>query len=124
MPKIGLDDIRDRISRYPTWARYAALTLTLVTLINLGGWGPAFAAVLGALALILNPDAHYGNEQSKVKNMMALLDKQGSNLRVGLEQLPDEKLKRVAIGEFSKEEAILQFPFNHQISTSHIFPAV
>ena len=53
---------------------------------------------------------------------MVLLDAQGEQLRVGLEQVPAKKLKRVAVGEYDKNSGILSFPFNYQISHHYVFP--
>jgi len=88
-----------------------------------------WVAHLGGLFIILafyilKPDEflNESREQNKVKNIMILLDVTGDKLRVGLEQVPNKKLKRVAVGEYDEEYAILQFPFNHQVSTDHLFP--
>ncbi|MCK7459413.1 hypothetical protein [Idiomarina aminovorans] len=114
------------IIKIPKWFRFALVFLPYLALFyfDLGFWGQLYGAMLVLLAFYIHPDAFASNSHniSEVKNMMALLDVQGEQLRVGLEQVPAKKLKRVAVGEYDKNFAILSFPFNYQISHHYVFP--
>lgn len=57
-----------------------------------------------------------------VRNILYLLEVRGEHLRVGMEQIELAKLKRVAIGPFDQEHAVLQFPFNPYFQVALSFP--
>jgi hypothetical protein len=57
-----------------------------------------------------------------IKNMLYLLEVRGDYLRVGMEQIPIDKLKRVAVGPLDKEFAVLQFPYNPMYQIDYSFP--
>ncbi|MGM7447789.1 hypothetical protein ACP7H9_04680 [Idiomarina sp. ST20R2A10] len=120
------EKLNEHMLKIPKWIRLALIFLPyfLLFYFELGFWGQLYGAMLVLLAFYITPDA-FGNRshnRSEVKNMMALLGVQGEQLRVGLEQVPAKKLKRVAVGEYDKNSAILSFPFNYQISHHYVFP--
>ena len=110
-----------KIKGIPAWLWLLTIYLSYFTLLHFIGQGFAalfVALIVASASLISSRD----REQNKVKNIMALFDVNGEKLRVGLEQVPNKKLKRVAVGEYDEEYAILQFPFNYQVSSDHLFP--
>lgn len=117
--------VRARLARktkgIPAWLWLLTIYLSYFMVLHFIGQGFAvlFVAVIVASASLISPR---DREQNKVKNIMTLLDVNGEKLRVGLEQVPNKKLKRVAVGEYDEEYAILQFPFNYQVSSDHLFP--
>jgi fatty acid desaturase len=102
--------LKDNLANYlrdlPKWLRFALIFAPYVTLFyfDLSFWGQLYGALMVLFAFYITPDA------------------QGDKLRVGLEQVPSAKLKRVAVGEYNKSSAILSFPFNYQISHHYVFP--
>lgn len=120
------EKLNEHMLKIPKWIRFALLFLPYLSLFyfDAGTWGQLYGALLVMLAFYINPDifGSRSHNRSEVKNMMALLDVQGEQLRVGLEQVPAKKLKRVAVGEYDKNSAILSFPFNYQISHHYVFP--
>jgi len=114
------------IIKSPKWLRFVLVFTPYVALFyfDLGFWGQLYGAVVVLFAFYIAPEIFGGNSnnRSEVKNIMVLLDAQGEQLRVGLEQVPARKLKRVAVGEYDKNSGILSFPFNYQISHHYVFP--
>lgn len=117
--------VRARLARkikgIPAWLWLLTIYLSYFMVLHFIGEGFAvlLVAVIVASASLISPR---DREQNKVKNIMTLLDVNGEKLRVGLEQVPNKKLKRVAVGEYDEEYAILQCPFNYQVSSDHLFP--
>jgi len=121
--------LKDNLANYlrdlPKWLQFVLIFAPYVTLFyfELSLWGQLYGALMVLFAFYITPDAFSrSHNRSEVKNIMALLDAQGDKLRVGLEQVPSTKLKRVAVGEYNKSLAILSFPFNYQISHHYVFP--
>ncbi|ASG65146.1 hypothetical protein CEW91_02815 [Idiomarina piscisalsi] len=121
--------LKDNLANYlrdlPKWLQFVLIFAPYVTLFyfDLRLWGQLYGALMVLFAFYITPDAFSrSHNRSEVKNIMALLDAQGDKLRVGLEQVPSTKLKRVAVGEYNKSSAILSFPFNYQISHHYVFP--
>lgn len=121
-----LEKFNQYIAKTPKWIRFVLVFAPYVALFyfDLELWGSLYGAMLVLFAFCIVPDAFESrsHNRSKVKNIMALLDAQGEQLRVGLEQVPAKKLKRVAVGEYDKNSGILSFPFNYQISHHYVFP--
>lgn len=121
---------REKLSQYitqtPKWLRFALVFTPYAALFyfDFGFLGSLYGALVVLLAFYIVPDAFESRSHntSKVKNVMALLDAQENQLRIGMEQVPAKKLRRVAVGEYNAESAILSFPFNYQISHHYIFP--
>jgi hypothetical protein len=121
--------LKDNLANYlrdlPKWLQFVLIFAPYVTLFyfDLSLWGQLYGALMVLFAFYITPDAFSrSHNRSEVKNIMAQLDAQGDKLRVGLEQVPSTKLKRVAVGEYNKSSAILSFPFNYQISHHYVFP--
>lgn len=121
--------LKDNLANYlrdlPKWFQFVLIFAPYVTFFyfDLSLWGQLYGALMVLFAFYITPDAFSrSHNRSEVKNIMALLDAQGDKLRVGLEQVPSTKLKRVAVGEYNKSSAILSFPFNYQISHHYVFP--
>ncbi|ATZ73701.1 hypothetical protein CWC33_08315 [Idiomarina sp. X4] len=121
--------LKDNLANYlrdlPKWLQFVLIFAPYVTFFyfDLSLWGQLYGALMVLFAFYITPDAFSrSHNRSEVKNIMALLDAQGDKLRVGLEQVPSTKLKRVAVGEYNKSSAILSFPFNYQISHHYVFP--
>ena len=119
------EKLSEHLIKVPKWMRFVLVFAPYVTLFyfDLSLWGQLYGALMVLFAFYITPDAFSrSHNRSEVKNIMALLDAQGDKLRVGLEQVPSTKLKRVAVGEYNKSLAILSFPFNYQISHHYVFP--
>jgi len=119
------EKFKQHIIKLPKWLRFVLIFAPYVTLFyfDLSFWGQLYGALMVLFAFYITPDAFSrSHNRSEVKNIMTLLDAQGDKLRVGLEQVPSAKLKRVAVGEYNKSSAILSFPFNYQISHHYVFP--
>ena len=121
--------LKDNLANYlrdlPKWFQFVLIFAPYVTFFyfDLSLWGQLYGALMVLFAFYITPDAFSrSHNRSEVKNIMTLLDAQGDKLRVGLEQVPSTKLKRVAVGEYNKSSAILSFPFNYQISHHYVFP--
>lgn len=120
-----MDNIRQRIARIPLGYRAVLITLIIMTLTYFLEWASYYLGLAIMLCLFLYAPEKFllaSEQHNNVKNIMALLVVRGENLQVGLEQVPATRLKRVAVGEYNKNYGILQFPYNHHISHSHIFP--
>ena len=119
------DNLANYLRELPKWLQFVFIFAPYVTLFyfDLSLWGQLYGALMVLFAFYITPDAFSrSHNRSEVKNIMALLDAQGDKLRVGLEEVPSTKLKRVAVGEYNKSLAILSFPFNYQISHHYVFP--
>ncbi|TDP40625.1 hypothetical protein DEU29_101170 [Idiomarina aquatica] len=120
-----LESIRRWTANVPLGYRAAIITLIITAVFSFWDWGAYYLGVAIMLCTFLYAPEKFllaSDQHNKVKNVMSLLAVRGDNLQVGLEQVPVSKLKRVAVGEYDKRFGILQFPFNYQISHSHIFP--
>lgn len=120
-----LENIRRWTANVPLGYRVALITLIITALFSFWGWGAYYlGAVIILCTFLYAPEKCLlaSEQHNEVKNIMSLLAVRGENLQVGLEQVPGSRLKRVAVGEYDKNYGILQFPFNYQISHSHIFP--
>ena len=121
--------LKDNLANYlrdlPKWFQFVLIFAPYVTFFyfDLSLWGQLYGALMVLFAFYITPDAFSrSHNRSEVKNIMTLLDAQGDKLRVGLEQVPSTKLKRVAVGEYNKSSAIMSFPFNYRISYHYVFP--
>ncbi|RTE86736.1 MULTISPECIES: hypothetical protein [Gammaproteobacteria] len=79
----------------------------------------------GALLLwLLFPEVMVNSSYAgdKTKDMLQLLSVDGSKLRVGMEWVEKETIKKIALDKFDDTYATMQFPYTSKIPANYLFP--
>ena len=110
---------KQRTTRYLISASILLLGISIMYLYD--DW-TFLSGLIGVSMFPLYPLYLKAQRPETIKNMLYLLEVRGDNLRVGMEQIPIDKLKRVAVGPFDKDYAVLQFPYNPMYQIDYSFP--
>lgn len=76
------------------------------------------------LLFILFPEVMLNSSYAgdKTKDMLQLLSVDGSKLRVGMEWVEKETIRKIALDKFDDTYATMQFPYTSKISAGYLFP--
>jgi hypothetical protein len=113
-----------RIQKLPRRYR-AAFILSLFTLTYLL-WGSESLRYFGGWVLllwVLFPENLAAKAPvDKTRHMLPMLAREDDRLRVGMEQVAINSVKKVALDIYDDDHAILTFPYTSKISANYLFP--
>jgi len=101
--------------------------LIVLVWVCIAYFGREMAQYIGAWTLILfllfpeimSNQSHLGD---KTKDMLKLLSVDGSKMRIGMEWVERQQIRKIALDEIDETYAIMQFPYTNKVSTNYLFP--